>query len=47
MNHLKELFEEVADWCEKHLENKRGREIGKTFGAILRTYGHLATLPSL
>jgi len=39
-------FEDVADWCEKHLEERRGREIGMTFGAMLRAYGRLATLPS-
>ncbi len=43
---LKSSFEEVADWCEKHLEEKRGREIGMTFGAMLRAYGRLATLSS-
>ena len=44
MNALKESFEDVADWCEKHLEDQRGREIGMTFGAMLRAYGRLATL---
>ena len=46
MDNLKDSFEDVADWCEKHLEDKRGREIGMTFGAMLRAYGRLATLPS-
>lgn len=46
MNNLKASFEEVADWCERHLEGRRGREIGMTFGAMLRAYGRLATLPS-
>ena len=46
MDNLKASFENVADWCEKHLEDKRGREIGMTFGAMLRAYGHLATLPA-
>ncbi len=46
MDKLKESFEDVADWCEKHLEDQRGREIGMTFGAMLRAYGRLATLPS-
>jgi hypothetical protein len=46
MDKLKESFEDVADWCEKHLEDCRGREIGMTFGAMLRAYGRLATLPS-
>jgi hypothetical protein len=39
-------FEEVADWCEKHLEETRGREIGMTFGAMVRAFGRLATLPT-
>lgn len=46
MNNFKASFEDVADWCEKHLEAQRGREIGMTFGAMLRAYGRLATLPS-
>jgi hypothetical protein len=46
MSNLKESFEDVADWCEKHLEKQRSRKIGLTFGAILRAYGKLATLPS-
>lgn len=46
MNNLKASFEDVADWCERHLEDQRGREIGMTFGAMLRAYGRLATLPS-
>ena len=46
MHNLKASFEEVADWCEKHLEDQRGREIGMTFGAMLRAYGRLAALPS-
>ncbi len=46
MEDLKTAFEEVADWCEKHLEDQRGREIGLTFGAMLRAYGRLATLSS-
>ena len=46
MDSLKTSFEEVADWCEKHLEDKQGREIGMTFGAVIRAYGRLATLPS-
>ena len=43
---LKDSFEDVADWCEKHLEAQKGREIGMTFGAMLRAYGRLATLSS-
>lgn len=46
MDNLKASFEDVADWCEKHLEVKWGREIGMTFGAMLRAYGRLATLPA-
>ena len=46
MEILKASFEDVADWCEKHLEDKRGREIGMTFGAALRAYGRLAALPA-
>lgn len=46
MQTLKESFEDVADWCEKHLESRRGREIGMTFGAMLRAFGRLATLPA-
>jgi len=45
MHKLKESFEDVADWCEKHLEDEQGREIGMTFGATLRAYGRLARLP--
>lgn len=44
MSDLKRSFEDVADWCEKHLEEKRGPEIGMTFGSMLRAYGRLATL---
>jgi hypothetical protein len=43
---LKSSFEDVADWCERHLETQHGREIGLTFGAMIRAYGRLATLPS-
>jgi hypothetical protein len=46
MHNLKAAFEEVADWCERHLEGQRGPEIGMTFGAMLRAYGQLATLPT-
>jgi hypothetical protein len=46
MDTLKSSFEDVADWCEKHLEAQRGIEIGMTFGAMLRAYGRLATLPT-
>ena len=46
MDNLKNAFEDVANWCEKHLEDKQSREIGMTFGAMLRAYGRLATLSS-
>ena len=46
MDNLKESFEDVADWCEKHLEEQRGPEIGMTFGAMLRAYGRLARIPN-
>lgn len=45
MNLLREAFEDVADWCERHLEAHRGREIGMTFGAMLRAFGRLAAIP--
>jgi hypothetical protein len=45
MNPLRESFEDVADWCEQHLEAERGPEIGMTFGAMLRAYARLATMP--
>jgi hypothetical protein len=44
MSDLQESFDDVADWCERHLEDQRGREIGMTFGVMLRAYGRLATL---
>jgi hypothetical protein len=43
---LTESFEAVADWCERHLETTRGREVGMTFGAAVRAYGRLATKPA-
>ena len=42
---LNESFESVADWCERHLETTRGREVGMTFGAVVKAYGRLATKP--
>ena len=45
MNPHQESFADVADWCERHLEAQRGREIGMTFGAMLRAYGRLARMP--
>lgn len=44
MSNLKSSFENVAEWCERHLEDQRGREIGMTFGTMLRVYGRLAAL---
>jgi hypothetical protein len=46
MESLKNSFEDVADWCERHLEAKWGREIGMTFGAMIRAYARVATIPS-
>lgn len=45
MNSLKQSFEEVAEWCERHLEAQKNREVGMTFGAMLRAYGRLAAMP--
>jgi hypothetical protein len=45
MSDLNESFEEVADWCERHLEGRQGWSIGMTLGAMLRAYGRLATIP--
>jgi hypothetical protein len=39
-------FEDVADVCERHLEALKGREIGMTFGAIIRALGRLAAIPA-
>ncbi len=44
MGNLRQEFEDVADWCERHLEGRRGREVGMLFGTVLRAYGRLATL---
>jgi hypothetical protein len=38
MTSLKQSFEDVADWCERHLEAQRGREIGMTFAAVIRAW---------
>jgi hypothetical protein len=46
MGNLNAAFEEVADWCERHLEHQRGPAVGLSFGAMLRAYGRLATLPA-
>lgn len=42
MDKFMSAFEDVADWCERYLEGVRGREIGMTFGSMLRAYGKLA-----
>jgi hypothetical protein len=39
-------FENVADFCERHIEALKGREIGMTFGAIIRALGRLAAIPA-
>lgn len=38
-------FNEVADFCERHLEATRGREIGMTFGAAVQALARLAAHP--
>lgn len=45
MDNLREAFEDVADCCEKILEARRGRAIGMTLGALIRTIGRIAMLP--
>src|SRR5579859_6422881 len=45
MSSLNEAFEAVADWCEKHPEGQKGREIGMHLGSLLRVYSQLANLP--
>ena len=39
-------FEDVVDFCERHLETTRGREIGMTFGAAISALGRVAAHPS-
>jgi hypothetical protein len=46
MDNPQRAFDDVADWCERHLEGRQGLEVGMTFGSLLRTYGRLASLPS-
>ena len=43
---MKESFTQVADFCERHLEATRGREIGMTFGAAIQALGRVADHPS-
>ena len=45
MDHLKSSFDDVADWMERYLEDRRGPEVGMTFGAVLRVCGQLSALP--
>jgi hypothetical protein len=40
-----QFFEQVADFCERHLEATRGREIGMTFGAAIQALGRLSAHP--
>ena len=42
---MKESFDEVADFCERHLEATRGREIGMTLGAAIQALGRLSAHP--
>lgn len=42
MHPTQQSFEQVADFCERHLETTRGREIGMTFGATIQALGRLA-----
>ena len=42
---MKQSFEQVADFCERHLEATRGREINMTFGAAIQASGRLADHP--
>lgn len=42
MNHTHDSLEQVADFCERHLESTRGPEIGMTFGSAIQTLGRLA-----
>jgi len=46
MHPTQQSFQEVADFCERHLETARGREIGMTFGAAINALGRLADHPS-
>lgn len=45
MHPTPESFEQVADFCERHVEANRGREIGMTFGAAIQALGRLAEHP--
>ena len=44
MHSTQESFQEVSDFCERHLEATRGREIGVTFGAVSPKLAH-TTMP--
>lgn len=45
MHPTQQSFEQVADFCERHLEATRGREIGMTFGAAIQALGRLSAHP--
>lgn len=45
MHNTPDAFQELADFCERHLEATRGREIGMTFGAAIQAMGRLASHP--
>ena len=40
-------FEEVAEFCERHLESTRGLEVGMTFGTAIQVLGRLAAHPGI
>jgi hypothetical protein len=42
---MKQSFKQVADFCERHLEATRGREIGMTLGAAINALGRIAAHP--
>ena len=47
METLQRSFEDVAAWCERHLEARHGWHFGLAIGALIRPYGRLATNPSV
>ena len=38
---MKQPFEQVADFCERHPEATRGREVGMTLGAPINALGRI------
>lgn len=44
MTESNEVIDRLADWCERHLEIIRSREVGMTFSLLLRTYSKMASL---